>query len=195
MAQPRNPINSPGGGGFNPPNQGTTRSSPVSFGLLTSSGGVSGAAGLMMAPYVNPVTGRGYVIIFDSTNFDCEESAEYDYPQVIPPEGQGAQEGRDVSCHLIILKYREIGVANFFVNVTVYHKLTDIFETKSIPVSVPYVPGRTFPDKRIHTKFLGLKPAITGERPQVTITRIPNGGPFSVTSLTLCGNADETPQF
>jgi hypothetical protein len=149
----------------------------------------------MMAPYLNTTNGYPYVIIYDPSNFNCEEAGEYDFRQEIPVVNQMPQEGRNVSCHLIILKYRELGVATFSVNVTVYNRLTDTFSTRSIIVNIQFVKGRTFPDKRIHTRYIGLKPLITGERPQVTLTFNANSGPWSVTSLTLCGNADELPQL
>lgn len=185
-------FNPPGGGGFggggnNSPGGTSTAANP---GLITSTGGLIGANGLLITPFFQPQTGKCLVAVHDSTNFSCEESSEYDFRQEIPD----GQEGRDVSCHLIILKYRELGVATFYVNVTVYIKATDTFITTQIPVNIVATTKRTFPDKRIHTRRLGLNKVISGERPQVTITCSANSGPWSVTSLTLCGDADEVPQ-
>jgi hypothetical protein len=188
-----------GGGGYNPPTKGGGTKSKANLsnpGLITSSGGLFGTSGLLLTPYVNNTTGQSYIIVHDPTNFDCEESAEYDFRQEIPMvQGNPYQEGTDVSCHLIKLKYRELGVTSFSINVTVYRKQTDDYFTTSITVNIEQVkntPKRTFPDKRIHTRFLSF--LTTGERPQVSITRNANSGPMSITSLTLCGNADEVPQ-
>jgi hypothetical protein len=163
--------------------------------IINSLGGLYGVNGAMMTPYYNPKIKKSFIVIHDSFNFSCEESGEYDFRQEIPIVNNMPQEGRDVSCHLIILKYREIGAATFSINVTVYRKLTDDFATKSIKIVISNTTNRkSFPDNRIHTKRIGLVPVISGERPQTTITYNANSGPFSITSLTLCGNADETPQ-
>src|SRR5580692_6825872 len=139
------PVNPP----FNPPTRplsggGTKPATPAlggSPGLLTSTGGLYGTQGLLLAPYYNNNTYQGYVIVFDPSNFDCEEACEYDYRQELPPEDK-PQQGRNVSCHLIILKYRELGIANLSVNLTVYQKTTDTYITRSIPVNIPYVKTR-----------------------------------------------------
>lgn len=196
MARPENPGDggtNPGGGGYNPPIKNTT--GVTNPGLINSTGGLFGNTGLLLTPYVNIITGNCYVFVHDPNNFDCEESSEYDYPQVIPPE-QAPQEGRNVSCHLIILKYREIGVCTFGINLTMYQKTKDIFTTKSFAVNIANTNKRaSFPDNRIHTRFIGLTPVFTGERPYLSITRNANSGPYSVTKMILCGNADEAPQL
>src|SRR5258706_6609541 len=190
-----------GGGGYNPPTKGGGTKSSTNLsnpGLITSSGGLFGTAGLLLTPYTNNVTGRSYIVVHDPTNFDCEEDAEYDFKQEIPQvQSNPYQEGRDVTCHLVILKYRELSVASFSVNVTVYRKQTDDYFTVQIPVKIKKIKDtktRIFPDNRIHTRNLSFD-VITGERPQVTLTRDANSGPMCVTSLTLCGNADELPQM
>jgi hypothetical protein len=187
----------PGGPGPPPPSAPPPTPPAIYPSLLTSTGGLYGTYGAMLTPYYNTVNKRSYVLIHDPTNFNCEENGEYDFRQEIPVVNGMAQEGRDVSCHLIILKYREIGVAIFNVNVTVYRKLTDDFATKSIPIAINNITSnrKSFPDRRIHTRRVGLSPVITGERPQVTLTYSANSGPWAVTSLTLCGDGDETPQF
>lgn len=179
---------------------GNTKPLGTSPGLVTSKGGLYGVNGVLFTPLYDTGTGRSFVVIHDASNFSCEEAGEYDFPQVIP--GNPPQEGRSVTCHLIILKYRELGIASFSVNVTVYTRETDSFTTVQIPVAIPILPLRTkqrkqnFPDGKIHT--VRLYPPngeyITGERPQVSVTYNASSGPFSVTSLILCGNADETVQ-
>lgn len=189
------PPHGPGGpGGPRPPRPPTNPNNPAQ---ITRTGILYGTFGLMLTPYLNPLTKKSYVVIHDPTDFDCEENAEYDFRQEIPVVNQMPQEGRDVSIHLIILKYREIDIATFSINITVYRKKTDDFATKLIPVNIvnPNKSGRIFPDNRIHTRYIGLKPVISGERPQCTLTRNANSGGFSITSVTLCGNGDETPQI
>lgn len=190
------------GYGFNPPASGN-KGGGASFNnpaFLTSTGGLSGTAGILMAPAINTVTGKSVIVYFNSNDFNCEENAEYDFRQEAD-FGQFPAEGRSGAFHLIILKYRELGYARFNINITVFDKTLDDFNTVSIPVSIPVLPLKTkkrqqsFPDKRIHTvRLTPPKGVFQGERPQITITRNANSGPESVTRITLCGNADEMAQ-
>ncbi len=190
MSQPiieppeHNPNPNPPNINPNPPN----RPLGGSPGLLTSTGGLFGINGVLLTPVINNMTGKSYILLMDSNDFNCEESAEYDFPQEIPPR-ESPQEGRDVNCHLIILKYRELGTARFNINVTTFEKDTDKFTTYSFPVIITAL----VPDNKIHTRYISI--SVPGERPQVSITRFGNTGPLSITSLTLCGNADTVPQF
>jgi len=201
------PYNPNGGGrGFPHPGKpptyhggGNLGGSP---GLITSTGGLFGISGLLMAPAINQTTGRSFIVVFDPTNFSCEEQAQYTYRQEANYD-KIPGEGREASIHLLILKYRELGVASFSVNITVFKKVLDDFITVQIPVNIPVIPlakmtksrRNNFPDGRIHT--VRLEPpngVVQGERPQVTYTINANAGPVSVTKLIMCGNADETPQ-
>ena len=193
-----------GGGGFIPPKTPSASSKiGANPGLITSTGGLVGANGLLFTPYINPNTNKNFLANHDITNFDTEESGEYDFRQETN-YGQQSGEGRDCSIHLIILKYREIDSAEFFVNITVFKKDIDEFITVQIPVSIPVIPMNklskkrqlSFPDNRIHTvRITPPDGAITGERPQVSITRVANSGGVSITKLIMCGNADEVPQM
>lgn len=167
-------------------------------GLITSSGGLFGINGVLLTPVINNITGNSYILLMDPSNFNCEDDGEYDFPQEIPPRN-APQEGRDVTCHLIILKYREIGFAQFTINITTFEKDTDSFTSYPFVVNIPSKPLTTkarktnFPDKRIHTLRIPIN--VPGERPQVTINFKGNSGAHSITSLVLCGNADELPQI
>jgi hypothetical protein len=175
------------------PNNNTLGANP---GLVTSTGGLTGATGLLMTPFINP-QGFSFVAIHNQTNFDCEEFASYYYPQAIPQvQGNPYQEGCVVNCNRIKLKYRELGVATFSINITIYVPNMDSFTTYSFPVKI-YNPfnRKSFPDEKIHFRSVGISPVVSGERPQVSITRNANSGPISITSLVLCGLADETPQL
>ena len=190
-----------GGGGPPGANQGGGGSGkPSNPSLITSTGGLIGINGLLLVPAFNQITNKSYIINYDSTNFDCEENAQYTYRQESNFE-RNPGEGREASFHLIILKYRELGYAKFSINITVFKQALDDFITIQIPVSIPRIPLTTkfrkvnFPDGRIHTtKITPPKGVITGERPEVSITRSMNSGPISITKLVLCGNADEAAQ-
>lgn len=187
-----------GGGGFNPPSGGGSGAGKgaIVSSLLTSTGGLTGTFGSLMTPAFDPITGKIYIITHDPSNFDCEEDAEYDYNQVVPPK----YEGRDLTINQIILKYREIGKAKFNVNITVFKKELDDFVTTSILVNIPVKPittnsrKKSFPDGRIHTVRLAPPNGVLqGERPQISYTRKADSGPFSITTVVLCGYMDEAP--
>lgn len=186
-----------GGGGFNPPSGGGSGAgkNALTTNLLTSTGGLIGLFGALMTPCVDPISGLIYIITHDPTDFNCEEDAEYDYNQIVPDQ----YEGRDLTINQVVLKYRELGKASFYINITVFKKLLDDFETVQIPVIVPFKATsksrlKSFPDNRIHTiRIAPPKGVIQGERPQVSITRKANSGPISITKLTICGYLDESP--
>ena len=196
---PENPINQRPGQ-INPPsgNLATVGNNP---GLITSTGGLLGLNEVVATPAFNPVTGRCFILVHDSNNFDCEEDAEYDFRQEAN-YGEIPGEGREGSINLIILKYRELGKAKFNINITVFKRTIDDFETVVIPVSIPVIPFSSpsrmlsFPDGRIHTLFLHPpNGVINGERPQASATRNGNSGPMCITKLIMCGSADELPEM
>lgn len=199
-------VNRNGDGPPGPPPPGgppKPKSRVGSPGLLTSTGGLLGSNGLLLAPAYNLLTQKPFIVLLDATNFNCEENSQYTFRQEanfdkIPGEG------RSCSIHLIILKYREIGTVSFNLNITVFNQQLDDFINVAIPVSIPTIPymkmtkirKNTFPDNRIHTVRLApLNGVITGERPQLSVTITGGNGPLAITKITMCGNADEASQM
>lgn len=201
----QNNLNGGGGGvrgGGGPPGGGKGgggTAKPSSPSLITSTGGLLGVNGILITPAFNQITNKSYIINYDSTNFDCEEDAQYSYRQEANFDKIGG-EGRECTIHLLILKYRELGKARFNINITVFKQAYDDFVTYAIPINIPRLPLKgarvnKFPDQQIHTmKIAPLNGVIQGERPQVSYTRFKNSGPFSITKLIVCGNADEAAQ-
>lgn len=177
------------------PNNSKLGSNP---GLLTSTGGLFGGNGVLLTPVLNSITNNSYILLMDPSNFNCEEDCEYDFPQQIPNvQSNPYQDGCIVNCNLIKLKYREIDKAQFTINITTYNRDTDEFTSYPFVVNIPSKPlskkrKALFPDKRIHTLFIPID--VPGERPQPTINSKGGSGAYSIISMILCGNADETPQ-
>lgn len=191
MGNSRN-LDGSGGNSGGPPNPikppnpiGNKALTGGSAGLLTSTGGLFGGTGLLFAPFYNIRTNKSYILQYDTSSFNCEEDGQYDFPSPDSPNGVG----RKVTIHKVILVYREIETAKFYVGVRAYISETDsfIFEEKLVKIS-PKKP----PDNKLHTRKLSI--IVTGERPQPYIRWIRNNGGFSVIKLTLCGNADEKDQ-
>src|SRR6266566_4881483 len=91
-----------GGGGREPPEPGITKPLATNTslignnpGLITSTGGLLGTNGLMLTPAFNQITNSSFLLTHNSSNFNCEEDAEYDFRQEanygqIPGEGRQA---------------------------------------------------------------------------------------------------------
>jgi hypothetical protein len=198
-----NPNGSKGG---SPPYSGIYNSGHTvgnSPGLLTSTGGLYGYNGLLLAPAYNRITGKSFILLLDATNFNCEEDSQYSFRQEAN-FGNISGEGRTCSIHLIILKYRELGSVSFNFNITVFNQILDDYVNVVIPVSLPVIPfarmtklrKNSFPDGRIHTvKLTPPCGVVSGERPQLSITISGNNGPLSITKVIMCGNADESAQM
>ena len=178
---------------FKPPvGTSTIQGSP---GLLTSTGGLLGVAPLLLVPTFDFQLQRNYLGVINPNDFNCEEDAAYFFRE------EEVQLERVVSIHKIILTYREIGAADFIVGVTVYNWQDDSYNTKTINVSIapPILKDskdrkilrrrNVFPDNKIHTKRLSL--VISGQRPQLFITRKAESGPLSIVRATIIGKADE----
>lgn len=189
------------GGGVTGPKTGggTTNSIASSPALITSTGGLSGAVGALLTPVnINQLPGpSSYIMIHDTTNFDCEEDSTYYFRQEV-----GSQyEGQYIEINKVILKYRELGVASFTINISAYQQKTDDFKTIAIDVDIPAVKltiarKKTFPDGKIHIiNIAPPKGVIQGINPQCYISRKGNSGPMSITKLILCTYADEVPQI
>ena len=192
-----------GGGGGSGSGGGTKSKTGSSPGLITSTGGLVGNSGLLLAPAFNTITLIPFVVLLDANNFNCEENSQYTFRQEANFE-KVPGEGRSCSIHLIILKYREIGTVSFNINITVFNQMLDSFINTAIPVSIPIIPytqmskerKNKFPDNRIHTvKLSPPQGAVSGERPQLSITVTGGKGPLAITKIIMCGNADESSQM
>jgi len=187
MALPIEPVDrEPGGGGhapFKPPvGKSTIQGSP---GLLTSTGGLFGANYQLLMPLFDATFQKTYLALFNDDDFNCEEAAFYTFRQ------EDVQPFRNVSVHKLIINYRELGEARFTIGVQAYIEDTDSFKTESRLVRIVKAKNRKglFPDKTLRTKQISL--VISGQRPQIFISREPNSGPLSITRVMMVGKADQ----
>lgn len=186
-----------GGGGGGYVGGGTKKSSATiggSPGLLTSTGGLTGAVGACYQPFYNPHTKSYNISVIDPSDFNTEEDVNYYFPE---PDAQ-AGVGRKVTVHKVILTYRELGKVTFTFHIEAYISETDSYITESVVVNIDgKVNGKMrkglFPDKKIHTKKLSL--IVTGERPEPWIFRAADAGPLSIIKVVLCGTSDEGQQL
>lgn len=163
------------------PKKGKKPSSPPQISQLqaTASGaGLSGTLPLILVPFWNPTAGLFLINYFDTTNFDCEEDASYYFRM------EEAQD-KSVTIHKMILTYNNLGQASLTAGITYYSRDTDQYYTASKNIKI----GTKIPDFKQHKTAIDL--VVTGESPQIFITRKANSGPVSIIRLTIAGHTGE----
>lgn len=160
----------PGGGGGG----GTKKSGPIGGqpSLITSTGGLFGFNNALIVPFFDTRTNLSYFVVYDPTDFNCEEDCLYNFRM------ESAAPGKEIDVNKIFLEYRDLGPVKFTVIVTATQynkaKLTEKIQSKSVKVSV----GSKNPDGKLHSYYVDLK--IVGERPQLSIFRAADAGPLSI---------------
>lgn len=164
----------------------------VSPGLITSTGGITGASSVLLAPVTDAITNNTYFTIWDSNIFDTEEDCIYYFPQ------ENIKVNYDVSAYKMILMYRNIGKCTVTFNLSCFRKgqttqnsngSYTIKQGTYKVVSKTMILGTNPPDNLLYTVDINI--INPGQRPQIWIKRPANKGPFSLISLGLYGNADE----
>jgi hypothetical protein len=176
-----------GGGPYKPPvGKSTIKGSP---GLLTSTGGLTGTSFQLLMPLFDATFEKTYFALIEPNNNDTEEVCFYTF------RSEDVMVNRQVSVHKLLITYREIGKAKFTIGIQTYIEDNDTFKTVSKDITIKLSPPRkavTFPDGKLHTKKVSL--IISGERPQIFISRNPNSGPLCITRVLMCGKADQKDQ-
>ena len=186
MARPLPPGN--GGGPIRPPYKPPVGKSPISGspGLLTSTGGLSGTKFQVLMPLFDFVFNNSYCALIDGDNANSEEDGFYYFPE------EDVLGGRNCSVHKIVFWYREIGAATFYFGIRWFNEKMDIFESLEKKVVIQSRTGEkpsTFPDGNLHIRRISF--VISGQKPQLYLRRIKDGGPFSITRAMMVGKADE----
>lgn len=166
----------PGGG-----TPGTTLGSNPA--LVTSSGGLFGNDSLLLVPYFNAVNNRYYIGYYDTTDYNCEEDAEYLFRQ------EDGIVGRDIIVSQVVLVYRNLGPVNVTFSLTAFSKIAQEFTTNISGITYLGTPAA---DGKLYTKRLDF--GIVGERVETRIFRKAKAGILSIISLTLCGTIGEAEQ-
>lgn len=179
-----NPGGGGGGGGIKPSGHA------ASFGLITSTGGIAGFIGLLMFPVLLS-NGSSQFSTFDIDNFDTEEDCHYESRQ------EDVAIGRNVTVHKVLVVYKNLGVANFTVDVEAFVREDNgrsegsFVRNKLGPIKMKI--GSKKADNKIRTKFAYIN--VVGERPQVIIDRQKNSGPLCIISATPVGTMVEGEQL
>ena len=164
------------------PKQGTPGANPS---LVTSTGGLFGFNNILLVPFYDIRLNRTYFIMYDPSNFNCEDDCVYNFrlEEVVA--------GREIDVHKVYLQYKDLGKVTFkvIVSATQYNKALkkETINSKTVVVTV----GKG--DGKIHSYFVDLK--VVGERPQISIFRKGNAGPLSIVKVMLCGHSDEGEQL
>lgn len=164
-----NPKNPGGGIPGKPKASGPLGGQPS---LITSTGGLFGFNNALIVPFFDIRTNLSYFVVYDPTDFNCEEDCLYKFRL------ESGEPGKEIDVVKIFLEYRDLGPVKFNVIVTATQYNKAKREEKIQRVSVPVSVGNKNPDNKIHSYYVDLK--VIGERPQLSIFRKADAGPLSI---------------
>lgn len=163
------PDNGGGGGGF-PSGGGSTGGATQQAGNIASiaaSGGLTGGEYLILIPVLDVNTGERYIGYFDVNDLDTETESIY-------VTGQAEiMEGRQITVSRVRIIYRDLGLAKL--DVTVKTSQKSLTKTKGI--------GSSNVTGELVTDYVDM--VVTGERPQLIISRKAGYGPVSIIKATM----------
>jgi hypothetical protein len=147
--------------------------------MPASNGGYSSPLNMAMYPRYN--VSSTLFFIFDTTNFnDPNDASVYDY------KVEDVIAGRTPTLSRIIISYRDLGVASLFVNISGTND-----EGKVVNASTTVPIGNASPTNVIMTTVVGL--TLTAQNLQLSLVRLANAGPVSITKVRLEGRVERTP--
>lgn len=165
-----------------PPSRGTNPGG--SPGLLTSTGGLFGLTGALFAPFLDSKTGANYALLFDPSDFNCEEDAFYDF------KVEDINPGRSCDIHKLVVIYRNLGLVKVTFGVRAYLPLVKKDQDKFVTKTVTKMLGTKVPNFKLYTINIDL--VVSGERPQVFMSRKADDGPLTIINVIMVGDAGET---
>lgn len=155
-----------GGGGSSP-----TGNPTVNFANITSTGGLSGSQGAVLAIGKNPFSSIPQVWKFDATNFNCEDDCEYHF------KTEEVEVYRQPTVTKAIFRYRDLGKFTFvcFIQGNVLGQLV-------VSKIVTVVAGGNN-DNEIYTTSADI--TFTCEAPRLIVLRSASQGALSFTKVLL----------
>lgn len=148
--------------------------------MPASNGGYTSQLGVALYPICIQANNVGAFYFFDITNFnDPNSSSFYDF------KVEDVIAGRTPTIRKVIISYKDLGLASFLLNISGTNdaaQVANVSQTVSI--------GNLVATKVIMTQIMPLE--FTAQNLQVSITRLANGGPVSVTKIRLEGTVEIT---
>lgn len=175
-----------GGGGSKPATPSGPPRGAVSLSTITSTGGLLGSLGVLLVPFFLNSINRNVFAIYDITNFNTEEDCVYNFKM------EDVKPGYDIDVHLVYLQYRDIG------KVSINVAISTMQFNRNTGKSTPQMKQRNITiggnnDNVIYSYFVDMK--VTGERPQLVITRKANKGSLCLITAKLVGNIESGGQL
>lgn len=162
----REPMPSPGG---------RDRAAPTPIFLdpskLTVTGGLAGLDEQLLIPMYDWKNKQYHMMTFDPFNFNTEEEAMYVYKQ------EDVMSGRHVTISRVRLLYRDIGKATIKVGISTAQAVKERELT---------IGGKA--DGMLRTAYADI--LISGERPQLYISKEADSGPLSIVRAELITNIE-----
>lgn len=144
-----------------------------------SNGGVAATDFQALFPVYDQRRSIGYVAYFDPTNFN---DAAADSALSFRVEDIAVE--RVPTVRRVVITYRDMGVATLTATVTaVNDQLAVVTDSKTNQI------GTTGATMKLMTAFFDLQ--VTGFRPQLSLSRPANGGPVSISTVTMVGMVEQ----
>lgn len=173
----------PGGGGGTPKKSGPLGGVPS---LITSTGGLFGFNNALLVPFFDTRSGLSYFVMYDPTNFNCEEDCVYNFRL------ESGAPSKEIDVTKIFLEYRDLGPVTFTIIVTATQYNKALRKEKVVRKEVSVSVGTKKADNKIHSYYVDLK--LVGERPQLSIFRAADAGPLSIIRAMMFINTGEAPE-
>lgn len=167
-----------GGGG------GTNVAADV--GKITATGGLMGLESMVLVPMFDPEFNIRYFGTFDYLDYNTESACEYRYK-----EEDGPFVGRSITVSRIRILYRDLG--KFKIKATVNAVQLVEGEPVFISKSATKEFGSIIPTNKIITGFLDF--VITGERPQLILSREKDWGPIDIIEAAMITDVEIAEQM
>ena len=177
------PENFPSGGSGGSGVGGTPTGTPPGItaigGPIGENGGVFATSWFLFFPMTDLMTGRTFFGILDVESFDdIFDGSSYSYRV----EDIGIE--RVPTVRRVLLVYRDLGLA------TVTVKLEGTNDNREVvSKSVQKQIGNSIPTRKLLSALVDVQ--LTCFRPQLTVSRVARGGPFSIISASMVGEAEE----
>lgn len=166
----------PNGGGV--PGTGTGSSQGAGF-PFSEFGGVFGSTYFLFIPSQDSNSLASFLGFFDVSSFDDpKDGSSYSY------RVEDTRTDRVPTINRVILTYRDLGLAKLTFTLTGVND-----DGKVVSNSVLVQIGNVVATNALLTKFIDL--TLTAFRPQLSVSRLPAGGPVSIIRVVLRGEVED----
>jgi hypothetical protein len=159
-----------------PPNDGPSGVAN-NISLITSSGGLAGTELALVIPCFDADGSQFYLATFDTTDYNTEDACEIWFRQ------EEIIEGREITVSRVRIIYKDLGICKLKCTL----ETTQQTVTQEITIGTANYKGKTY------TAYFDI--VITGERPQIKLSKEANSGPLNLISVTMITGVEMAEQM